>query len=32
MLDLLLNYEENGGGRVAGLELCGEWMCEKVVL
>jgi hypothetical protein len=29
---LLLKDGEDGGGRIAGLELGGEWMCKQVLL
>jgi len=32
VLDLLLKHGENGGWRIAGLELGGEWMGEKIFL
>lgn len=31
-LDLLMNEGENGAGRVASLELGGEWVCKKIAL
>jgi hypothetical protein len=31
-MELLLKDGENGAGRVAGLELGGEWMGKKIVL
>jgi hypothetical protein len=31
-LELLMNYGENGAGRVARLELGGKWMCKKIGL
>ena len=31
-LDLLMKDGENGAGRVAGLELGGEWVCKKILL
>ena len=32
LLDLLLKHNENTAGRVAGLELGGEWVGKKVLL
>jgi hypothetical protein len=32
MLNLLLKDSKNGSGRLAGLELRGEWMCTKILL
>ena len=32
ILDLFLKDGENCVGAMTGLELCGEWMCKKVVL
>ena len=32
VLDLLLKHGENGGWRIAGLELGSEWMGEKIFL
>jgi len=32
ILDLFLKDGENCVGGMTGLELCGEWMCKKVVL
>jgi hypothetical protein len=29
-LDLLMDNGENGAGRVAALELEGQWMCKKI--
>ena len=32
LLNLLLKHSEDAAGRVAGLELCGEWVGIKVLL
>jgi len=32
VLNLLLEHGENGGRRVACLELGGEWMCYEIIL
>jgi hypothetical protein len=31
-LDLLMNEDENGTGRVARLELGGKWVCKEIAL